>query len=192
MWRTRARTRSNALAEFTSIKLVVASGLTSVPDLPTLPNKEAFRGPVYHHRDFGNASRTIFDTPECKNVAVLGAGKSATDMVYEAVKKGKNVSWIIRKSGEGLALIFTAPPSTAGGRYWNSTEQGATRFNALFSPSSFMSQNWVVRLIHGTQTGRSYLSRKCKEGDEGCRSEAAYRDREEASPGFKDLEPSAA
>ena len=107
-------------------------------------------------------------------------------MAYESVKKGKTVSWIIRKDGEGPALFFHAP---GGGRYETSTERSATRWNAAFSPSPFMPKLWLARIIHGTSMGRDYVTRRSQEGDQIYRDVAAYRDRKGALPSFKNLEP---
>jgi len=186
LWTVSTRCSHGGQQEFRSFKVVVATGLTSLPKMPTfLLHQEEFKGPVRHHKDFGEVSKSLLNTSDCKNVAVVGAGKSATDMVYESVKKGKSVSWIIRKNGEGPALFFTAP---GGGRYENSTEKGATRLNATFSPSSFMPNLWLARLIHGTNMGRDYLTRKSQADDQSCRDAAAYQDRDGALPSFKNLE----
>lgn len=170
---------------FKSSKLVVAAGLTSRPQLPSLPNQQEFKGPIRHHKHFGEVSKSLLNTPECKHIAVLGGGKSATDMVYESVKKGKSVSWIIRKNGEGPGLFLAAP---AGGRYENSIERGSTRLMALFNPSSFMPITWLARLVHGTSFGRNYLSQKTQAVDQKCRDAAAYRTREGALSSFRNLE----
>ena len=139
------------------------TSLISLPKMPTfLVHQAEFKGPVRHHKDFGEVSKSLLNTSDCKNFAVVGARKSATDMVYESVKKGKSVSWIIRKDGEGPALFFTAPGE---GRYEHSTEKGATILNAFFSPSSFMPNLWLARLIHGTNLGRNYPTRKSQAGD---------------------------
>ena len=187
MWMVKAQGSRTGPWEFRSWKIVVATGLTSRPSIPTfLTCQKIFKAPIRHHKDFGEVSRSLLDTSDCKNIVVLGGGKSATDMVYESVKKGKNVSWVIRKQGEGPALYLPAP---GRGRYENSTEQGATRWNAVFSPSSFMPTLWLARLIHGTKTGRGYLMRKSQEGDKSHRDAAGYRDRKGALPSFKNLEP---
>ena len=187
LWTVGARDSHNCERDCRSSKVVVATGLTSLPNMPTsLLREKEFKGPIRHHKDFGEISKSLINNPDCKKVAVLGAEKSATDMVYESVKKGKNVSWIIRNDGEGPALFFTAP---GVGRYENSTEKGATRLNACFSPSSFMPNLWLARLIHGTNMGRNYLCKKSQERDQSCRDAAAYRDRNGALPGFQDLEP---
>ena len=188
LWTVSTRdSRNDRQRQLRSFKVVIATGLTSRPNMPTflLQHQKEFESPICHHKCFGEMSKSLLDTPDCKNVAVLGAGKSATDMVYQSVKKGKDVSWIIRKDGEGPALFFTAP---GGGRYENSTEKGATRLNAFFSPSSFMPKLCLARLIHGTSMGRDYLSRKSQAGDQSCRDAAAYQDRKAALPSFKILE----
>lgn len=174
---------------FKSAKLAVATGLTSLPNMPSLPHQTEFKGPIRHHKHFGDVSKSLLSSSDCKHIAVLGGGKSATDMVYESVKKGKSVSWIIRKNGEGPALFFPAP---GGGRYENSVEKSSTRLMAFFSPSSFMPSSWLARLIHGTNIGRNYLIKKTQDGDQSCRDAAAYRTREGALPSFRNLECSTA
>ncbi|KAL8995174.1 MAG: hypothetical protein Q9188_006873, partial [Gyalolechia gomerana] len=189
-WIVRAQDCQRIVHDLSGSKLTVATGLTSLPYIPAiLQQLNAFEKPIQHHKQFGQTSRTLLKTSECKNVAIFGAGKSATDMVYESVKKGKNVSWIIRKDGEGPALFFTAPGG-GGGRYENSTEAGATRWSACFSPSSFMPrQGWLVhKLIHRTGYGITYLRDKIRKSDQSCRDAAAYQDREGALPCFSDLE----
>ncbi|KAL8655328.1 MAG: hypothetical protein Q9210_000959 [Variospora velana] len=106
-------------------------------------------------------------------------------MVYESVKKGKRVSWIIRQDGDGPALFLTAP---GRGRYENSTEAGATRWSPYFSPSSFMPQGWLVALIHRTSFGINYLRDRIRRTDQSGHDAAAYRTRHEALSRFRDLE----
>ena len=74
-----------------------------------LQHQKNFRGPISHHKRFGQMSKSLLKEAEYKDIVVIGAGKSATDMVYESAKKGKHVNWIIRKDGEGPALFFPAP-----------------------------------------------------------------------------------
>ncbi|KAL8636942.1 MAG: hypothetical protein Q9228_005727 [Teloschistes exilis] len=171
---------------FKASKLVVAAGLTSLPRMPFFAHgQNPFKGPIRHHKHFGQISSTgVLSDPRCKHVAVVGAGKFATDMVYESVKKGKHVSWIIRKDGEGPTIFFTAP---GGGRYKNSTEAGATRMSASFSPSSFMQYGLLASLIHRTSFGVHYMKSKILQDDKSCRDAAAYHDRPGALPRFKNL-----
>jgi len=186
MWTVSTRDSHSGQRQFKSFKIVVDTGLTSLPSIPTsLPRQEEFNGPVRHYKELEEISKSLLNTSDCKYVVVFGARKSAVDKVYECVKKGKSVSWIIWKDGEGPALFFTA---AGGGRYENSTEKGATRLDASFSPSFFMPNSWLARLIHGTNMGRDYITRKSQVGDQSCRDAAAYRDRKRALPSFKHLE----
>lgn len=88
-------------------KLIVATGVTNEPHRPRLPGQETFGGQVLHSADLGEEKAWRHD-PNVKTVAVLGGGKSAYDAVYLAVTAGKEVEWIIRKSGKGPTWIFPA------------------------------------------------------------------------------------
>lgn len=183
-WIIHAEGSAGSQQTFRSSKLVVATGHTSIPNMPSLPNQADFNGHIIHHKDFGTASRTVLKDPTCKNISVLGGGKSAVDMVYQSVKKGKNVSWIIRKSGEGPALFFPAP---GRGQYRNSLEISATRYKACYSPSSFMPDFWLLKLFHRSNYGINYMMNMVHDNDEHCRAPAEYQTREAALPGFRDL-----
>lgn len=119
------------------IKLAVASGLTSSPNMPNIPRSHEWMARILHHRDFGVHSEAILAASSAyKNITVLGGGKSAADMVYGSIKAEKNVNWIVRNSGDGPG-IFMNP--AANGRYRNNAEAGATQksYNSQsFCPSS--------------------------------------------------------
>ena len=167
-------------------RLVVASGITSIPNMPNLPDQAIFKGLVLHHKQFGSFSHSGLNDSKVRHVVVLGAGKSSADMVYECIKKGKDVSWVIGTNGDGPGLFF---PPGGGGRYRNSVEHGATRLNACFGPSSFMPDSWLLKLFHGSGYGRDYLEKKIKATDEACRRVAAYQTRADARKEFENMEP---
>lgn len=174
-------------------KLVVATGRTSSPKIPSINwNREDPRhsDSVRHHKDFGELSQQVFPPTVCnRKFVILGGGKSAADMVYESVKKGQHVSWIIRKSGEGPALLFPAP---GHGRYKNSVESSATRLKSLFSPSPFMPKSWwfslIRTLIYGTSIGIKYMLNRINNVDQCCRNAAGYETRPGALPTFSLLD----
>jgi hypothetical protein len=173
-------------------RLAVASGLTSLPQMPDFPRSQDWAIPVLHHRDFGISSKDILGTPTTyQNITVLGGGKSAADMVYASVKAGKNVNWIIRTTGEGPG-IFMNP--AASGRYRNNVEAGATQRATIFTPSSFHPMIWWAKLLHQLWQftwGKTILERKLFAADVRYKAWANYRAREGALPGFRELEPSA-
>lgn len=169
-------------------KLAVASGLTSIPNMPSIPDQEKFSGSIIHQKQYGAFSRSAIFDAKCNSVAVLGAGKSSADMVYDCLKRGKRVNWIIRPTGEGPALFF---PAAGRGRYKNSIEYGSTRLNALSSLSSFMPDSWLLKLFHGSDYGKDYVYQKSQKRDEICHKVAEYRTRKGALPGFRNLESTA-
>ena len=85
-WRIRF-TQSGKETEFLSQKLLVATGTTSLPNIPTFNNQDAFQGPITHSIDWGRKWSAL-KNPEIQRVAVLGGGKSSADMVYQFVKAG--------------------------------------------------------------------------------------------------------
>ncbi|KAI9650211.1 hypothetical protein NHQ30_000224 [Ciborinia camelliae] len=178
---------------WTCPRLVVATGRTSFPEMPSIDwgSKNPRRiDSVHHHKDFGAISQQrLPSTGRKRQVVVLGGGKSAADMVYESVKKGHHVSWIIRASGEGPALLFPAP---GHGRYKNSVESSATRLKALFSPSPFMPNSWwfslIRAMIYGTRIGINYMIKRIDNVNQYCRNVAGYDTRPGALPTFSLLD----
>jgi len=137
---------------FAGHKLMVATGLTSNPNMPILPNQDAFSGAIMHHKEFGQSS--FLDSSDVTHVAVLGGGKSAADIVYASAKAGKIVSWIIREGGSGPAAL--APPEGIG-PYRNSNETLYTRLSSRMSPSIFVPSSWFTRFLHKSQPGRRFV-----------------------------------
>ena len=173
---------------FTASKLVAASGLTSVPRMPQLTGREAVSAPVFHHRDFAQASIAIEQGKHgsVQHVAVLGGGKSAADMVYDMIKKDKKVSWIIRKDGEGPPFLF---PPGANAPYRNGVEKSATRISAATSsPSSFMEPSWFTDIYHRSAWGVRRMKEYRNHVAEACREHAGYYTRPGARADFKKLD----
>lgn len=170
-------------------KLVVASGLTSSPNMPKFPHHCEWMAPILHHRDFGARSKAILETSSAyKDITVLGGGKSAADMVYASVKAGKNVNWIVRRTGEGPG-IFMNPAAT--GRYRNNAEAGATQKATMLNPSGFRPMLEWALTMHQSVSERGNLESKLFAADRRYKAWANYRGREGALPGFRELEPKA-
>jgi dimethylaniline monooxygenase (N-oxide forming) len=177
-------TSTDSEQRFEASKLIVASGFTSTPYEPTLPSRPAFSGQILHQKFFGQSS--FLNNPQVANVAVLGGGKSAADIVYASAKAGKHVSWIIREGGGGPA----AHTQAAGlGPYENSIEMFGTRVLSSLSPSIFGSQTIWTRILHRTRVGRKIVDWVWKKSDKQNRSIAGYQTRRGAGKGFEELEP---
>lgn len=170
-------------------QLAVASGLTSSPVMPSFPKSSDFKAPVLHHRDFGLHSEAILAASSVyKHITVLGGGKSAADMIYAALRAGKDVNWIVRKSGEGPG-IFMNPAAT--GRYKNNAEAGATQKATTLNPSGFRPMAEWAKQLHQSDLEREDLESKLFTSDHSYKAWADYKGRKGALPGFSGLEPSA-
>ena len=88
-------------------KLIVATGVTNAPHRPHLSGQDYFDGPILHTAELGCNTEWLGDAG-IQTVVVIGGGKSAYDAVYLAACAGKQVEWIIRKSGKGPAWVFPA------------------------------------------------------------------------------------
>jgi dimethylaniline monooxygenase (N-oxide forming) len=82
---------------FKTKRIIVATGMTSAPRMPMFVGQEQFGGPILHQKHYGQFLSE--QSSDHRKVAVLGAGKSAADVVYGLVRAGNEVHWIIRKSG---------------------------------------------------------------------------------------------
>ncbi|ORY17620.1 hypothetical protein BCR34DRAFT_621800 [Clohesyomyces aquaticus] len=162
--------------------LIVASGTTSSPNMPKFSGKHLFGGPILHSVDFGASD--ILQCNSSKQIIVIGAGKSSADMVYEAVKTGNEVSWIIRSNGTGAAFF---PEDKGRGPYKNAFEAASTRFLALLNPSIYNEQNIWNKFLQNTYLGNWFLRCLITATDNGIRKVADYKGRK-SSKGFEKLE----
>ncbi|KAL8888633.1 MAG: hypothetical protein Q9192_006147, partial [Flavoplaca navasiana] len=109
-------------------KFIVASGASSYPYTPSWP-KEGFNKPIIHSAQVGTSLGTL-QSPKTERVVVLGAAISASDTVFQLLKAGKKVDWIIREDGSGPLAIM--PPRIL--RIFNIVDDMATQALASFSP----------------------------------------------------------
>lgn len=143
MWIISGRDQSGEHRKLKSPKLIVASGLTSVPNMPSLPGQEKFQNPIVHQKDFGKSD--VLASSASKRVTVLGAAKSAADLVYDCVKAGKAVTWIVRRTGTGPGAFVPSPSRrSALASYSAST----LRLVPTLTPSLFNSHSWWNRFLH--------------------------------------------
>ncbi|PQE08057.1 hypothetical protein CJF32_00008143 [Rutstroemia sp. NJR-2017a WRK4] len=168
---------------FKTTKLIIASGLTSIPNMPFLQGKEVFQGQLLHHEDFGSSN--VLTSPDVHNITILGAGKSSADMAYEAVKAGKNVSWVLKATDTTGPEFFVSPKGK--GPYKNAFEIGMTRLAATFTPSFMNGLNWWTKLLHSTRYGMKLMSNFWGTIDKDARKEANF-DRK-CLQNFDKLEP---
>ena len=170
---------------YSTPKLAIATGMTSEPNMPDLPNRSSFLGPILHQKDYGESS--VLTSPDVQNIAVLGGGKSAADMVYAAAKAGKPVSWIIRESGTGPAAFIDVK---GRGSYMNAAEIGNTRLMTALGPTCFAPQDGWSSFLHRTKIGLRLARKVWNNADRDIRDEAKFQNRPGAKPGYRNLDPS--
>ena len=169
---------------FHASKLMVASGLTSVPYIPFLPGRDNFQFPIIHTEAFG--SSTILASPDVENITVLGGGKSSADTIYAAVKAGKKVTWVIKASDTAGPGFFLSPKGK--GPYKNAFEIGMTRAAASFTPSFMNGETRWTRLLHGSKYGVKLMGSFWSAVDKDTRQEPDFEHRKNLG-GFEKLSP---
>lgn len=112
-----------------------------------LSNRE-LQGKMIHSVDWADAS--FLQNQTLKRVVVIGGGKSAADMIYQCVKAGKQVSWIIRKSGKGPGGFV---PGNAMGWSKNHSELGVSRLGTYFILSRLGPKGWWYYFLFNTRLG---------------------------------------
>ncbi|KAH9905693.1 hypothetical protein F4778DRAFT_675358 [Xylariomycetidae sp. FL2044] len=83
-------------------KLILATGHTSEPLIPSFPGQHTFTKPIFHSRDFAMHS-DLLKTAE--RIVVFGSAKSAWDAAYMFADAGIKTHMIIRASGRGPAWM---------------------------------------------------------------------------------------
>ncbi|KAH7034522.1 uncharacterized protein B0I36DRAFT_239935 [Microdochium trichocladiopsis] len=171
---------------FQADKVIDASGITSEPALPDLPNLHAFRGTRMHAIEL--ASNQLQSNEKAMRIVVAGGAKSAADAAYALAKAGKIVHWVVRKSGGGpcwYAPLHPKPPFTS------TDEPLLTRVLYYIMSSHFVKDTLIVRFMNRTAIGRWLTRFAWKSIEADFRKRARY-DRNDAMAvenGFKNLIP---
>ncbi|KAA8646116.1 hypothetical protein EYZ11_005526 [Aspergillus tanneri] len=129
-------------------KLIYATGATSSPIRPKWP-RENFDQPVIHSLDIAT-NLSLIESDTIQRVTVVGASKSSYDTVYQLLKAGKKVDWVIRPTVSGGFSIF-APTFMF---FWRISDFVSTRFACSFSPSIMSTIGPWDRFLQRTKIGR--------------------------------------
>jgi len=135
-------------------KLVIATGVTNHPHRPHFEGAENFGGDILHSAELGAKGASLTTDPSVRAIAILGGGKSAYDAVYFAAAAGRQVEWIMRKSGKGPEWVF--PTRTNVGPFSVVRETlPARRIVSLFSPCLWKDGlGWLRYFLHFTSLGK--------------------------------------
>lgn len=138
-------------------KIIVATGLTSTPNLPSYPGEDSFTPPFFHAKDFCQRADTV---ETCKRAVVVGAGKSAFDVAYAFAADGHaTVDLVIRPNGQGP--VWICPPYVTPLKR-KMEELLSTRFLTWMSPCPWQNEDGYVKahnFLHGSAIGRSIVEK---------------------------------
>jgi len=148
-WLLSCKDSADQSVVFSASKLMVANGENSLPSVPDIPGAESFGGLVLHSEKFGESS--VISDDKIQHITVIGAGKSAADIVYEGAKAGKTISWIIRKTGTGPGFFAPLDMKTP---YRNSVEAAMTRIMSSLQLSLLNRDGWWSWFLHSTVGSR--------------------------------------
>ncbi|EER28767.1 Flavin-binding monooxygenase-like family protein [Coccidioides posadasii C735 delta SOWgp] len=132
-------------------KLIYATGANSSPIIPSWP-RSRFEKPVIHTWQIGQYLGHIEEYVQ--RASVVGASKSAYDMVFHLLNAGKKVDWIIRDGPSGPFSIYA--PTFMG--LWNIVDHISTRMAANFSPSIMNTSGFWYYFLQRTIAGRGIIN----------------------------------
>ncbi|CAG8251048.1 unnamed protein product [Penicillium salamii] len=131
-------------------RLILATGLTSTPNMPSYPGQDSFNAPFFHAKDFQEHSS--FDSS--KEIVVVGGAKSAFDVAFAYAQARVRVNLVIRPEGNGpvwLSPAFVTPLKR------KMEELLHTRCLTWMSPTPWGDEDGfplVRKVLHGTKIGR--------------------------------------
>lgn len=170
----------------TTDKLIVGTGLTSKPLKMQLRGQELYSAPFVHAVGIATEAPAIIADPAAERVTIYGGSKYAFDCVYKFAAAGKQIDWIIRKSGHGPSYIVNIMAKLPLlGEVW-AERLVTTRFNAWMSPCFFGGagdgSTWWRYLLHSTWLGRKVVAGFWKGMEQDMLSQAGYTNHPNLKP----------
>lgn len=159
-WLLTVQTPDKEYALFTS-KLIVTTGLTSQPQPMHMQGEGAFNADSVNTADLADKAPQVLEKPGTKRITILGGSKSAYDAVYMFASAGKEVDWVVRRSGHGPAwMSVTHIVLGLLGKFW--AESLVTRrILAWMSPclwGGLDGSGWWRSFLHQTWLGRKIVN----------------------------------
>ncbi|KAF2161924.1 hypothetical protein M409DRAFT_69447 [Zasmidium cellare ATCC 36951] len=120
-------------------KLVIATGLTSEPYMPTFQGQDSFQGLRIHSKELKPRAD---DLSKCQNVVVIGGNKSAWDVCYSVARRGGKAHMVMRPSGGGPSWVWPRRLKWFG---WQTSLPRLTmiRMFTLFDPWPFAEKGTI-------------------------------------------------
>lgn len=147
-------TDENGEKKVDTAKLILATGLTSTPNMPHYAGSEKFDRPLFHAKDF---CRRADELKGARNVVVVGGAKSAYDVAYAMVESGATVDLVIRPDSNGP--VWIAPRHVTPLKHRIDTILNV-RALSWFSPCPWGHEDgygFVRRFLEKTSVGRALV-----------------------------------
>ncbi len=135
------------LRRIETARLIYATGATSHPVMPSWPQSPNFSAPTIHSSDIG---LHLDELSKVGHATVVGAAKSAYDIVFLLLQKGIKVDWIIRENGSGPLAIM--PPRIG---LLNTLDVAATGLVGALSATIMCTSGPGYHFFHRTWVGRT-------------------------------------
>ncbi|EME78206.1 uncharacterized protein MYCFIDRAFT_217008 [Pseudocercospora fijiensis CIRAD86] len=162
-WRVSVESSSTAGGKYEVFteKLIIAVGLTSKPLKMTVRGQDSYGAPHLHAGSLAREVPELVEEGKVERVTVYGGSKFAWDSVYAFASRGKEVDWVIAKSGHGSTWILNVTMVLPiFGTIW-AERLVTTRFIDWFSPSVFGGldgSGWWRWILHSTRVGRKIVA----------------------------------
>lgn len=101
-WTVKLRCADGAEREMKPRHVVLATGVSGIPNIPAIPTLEAFKGTVLHSSRYEDG-----DAWKGKNVLVIGTGNSAHDIAQDLQSSGAHVTMVQRSP----TMVVNVEPS---------------------------------------------------------------------------------
>lgn len=106
-WTARLRTGDGSVRVMRPRHLVMAIGVSGLPNIPHIEGLDSFRGIVIH-----SSGRTDNVATEGKSALVVGAGTSAHDIAQDLYMRGAEVTMLQRSSTTVVSIVPSAAKAT--------------------------------------------------------------------------------
>lgn len=146
-WTARIEMRDGTVRTMRPSHIVMAIGVSGIPNIPAIPGQEGFRGEILHSSAF-NSNIDV----EGKSVVVVGAGTSAHDIAQDVYLRGGKPVMVQRSS---VTVVSVEQSGLAYGAFRRFEGQQSVEDTDLMVANPFD----LVRRVHGP------LSRAMAEGD---------------------------
>ncbi|ODH20516.1 hypothetical protein ACO22_05879 [Paracoccidioides brasiliensis] len=147
IWTVTVRSEDGSIRTLHPRHIILATGHSGEPQIPSIPGQEIFKGAVYHSTQHKDASG--YEDIKNKNVIVVGTGNSAHDIAQNFYEAGADVTMLQR----GGTFVISQKKGTAAllaGMYDESgppSDDADTYVQSMPIPVQFVFSSLTTKMI---------------------------------------------